>query len=74
MEKPNCMTCEHLRCDPGDAWTPTTYYCDWCEDEEDCKYYEFHDYEQEAYEDWTRKQDAPLQGWDWREARGDYDR
>lgn len=74
MEKPNCMACKHLQCDAGDRWSPPSYWCDWGEDKENCEYYQFHDYEQEAYEDEIRRQDAPLQGRDWREARGDYDK
>lgn len=68
-----CMNCKHIQCDPGDRWSPTQYFCEMGEYEDDCPYYQYHDYLFEAEQEENRRYDAKLQGWDWREARGDYD-
>lgn len=67
MEKPNCMTCEHLRCDPGDAWTPTTYYCDMGEEDienGECTAYKYFDALMYLEEEKNRKHDAQLRRFD----------
>ena len=71
---PNCNDCVHLKVDKGDRWTPDTYYCELDLDEEDCEEYKYFDYLQYQIDEENRKHDAKLQGFDWREARGDYDR
>lgn len=65
----SCYGCKHLRCDQGDRWTPDYYYCDLDMDEEECEEY----CEVEIVNEEWERHDAQLQGFDWREARGDYD-
>ena len=64
LRKPNCMECEHIRYDSGDKWSPPSYWCDYGNDEENCEYFEFHDYEQEMIDEENRKHDAQLRRWD----------
>lgn len=73
IDMPNCNECKHLKVDKGDRWTPTTYYCELDLEEESCEQYEYFDYLQYLEDEENRKHDAKLQGWDWREERGDYD-
>ena len=70
----SCWDCKHHKGEKGDRWTPACYYCELGFDEDDCEGYEYFDYLQYQIDEENRKHDAKLQGWDWREARGDYDR
>jgi len=68
-----CDNCEHMKCEKGDRWTPDEYYCELDMEEENCDEYKYFDALQYQIDEENRRYDAKLQGWDWREARGDYD-
>ena len=75
MCKQRCDECIHQKGEAGDFWSPPSCWCELdLEDENgDCEEYEYFNYLAYQQEEYDRKHDAQLRGFDWREARGDYD-